>query len=667
MIKQLKRINLLICSVPAFLFAGAIHVNQLGYYPYEVKTAIVVDTSATTFSVVKVSDKSVVLTKDLTPALKWAASQEKVKVADFSDITSEGEYKITVSGCTDSYNFKIYNNVNTELAKASIKAFYFNRASMALDQQYAGKWARPAGHPDTSVLVHNSAASSTRPTGTKISAPGGWYDAGDYNKYIVNSGITTYTLMASYNAFSSFYDSLKLNIPESSNSIPDLLDEVLWNLRWMLKMQDPEDGGVYHKLTTANFCGFIMPKNDLAARYVVKKGTAATLDFAAVAAQASRIFRKFDSQMPEFADSCLQASLKAWDWARKNPSVAYDQKALTSPVITTGEYGNIDFGDEFKWAATELYLATKRDSFFTIAYPAGKLDSPYGIPGWPNVATLSLYSLFLAKDSLTAVVSIDTVIASLTKLADAYASTYASSPYRTTMSTSHFVWGSNSFAANQGMALALAYLAKPSNSYKNAAIGALDYLTGKNPLDYCYVTGMGSKSPMNLHHRPSGADGIVDPVPGFLVGGPNVNQDDALVYPSAVAAFSYVDDQESYASNEVAINWNAPLVFLSGALEAIHTSSIPVIFRTHKKTNRFNPTFKIKGHTLNLRVPSEWKNAQAIIINPAGRILAKINFDKNQTAMFSAELPTQVVIVSVSAENSQYGKSSFSREVFLGK
>lgn len=667
MIRQFKRVITTIFAVQASLFAGAIHVNQLGYYPFEVKTAIVVDTTATKFTVVKISDNSVVLTKDLTPALKWTASQEKVKVADFSDLTAEGEYKITVSGCTDSYSFKISNNVNVGLAKASIKAYYFNRASMALDELYAGKWARPAGHPDTSVLIHNSAASSSRPTGTKISAPGGWYDAGDYNKYIVNSGITTYTLLTAYNAFSSFYDSLNLNIPESSNSIPDLLDEVLWNLKWMLKMQDPEDGGVYHKLTTANFCGFVMPKSDLAARYVVQKGTAATLDFAAVAAQASRIFRKFDKQIPGFADSCLKASLKAWDWARKNPAISYVQSTLKSPVITTGEYGDDDFADEFKWAATELYLATKRDSFFTIAYPSGKLDNPYGIPGWPDVATLSLYSLFLAKDSLTSAISIDSVIASITRLADSYANAYASSPYRTTMSTSHFFWGSNSIAANQGMALVLAYLAKPSNSYKTAAIGALDYLTGKNPVDYCFVTGMGSKSPMHIHHRPSGSDGVTDPDPGFLVGGPNVNQDDQLVYPSTVAAFSYIDDKDSYASNEVAINWNAPLVFLSGALENIHTFSNPVIFKAQKKTGFFYPDIKVRNSSLYLQIPSGWKNAKASILNPAGKILGRINFNNSHTAVFSSGFPSQIVIVSMSAENMQYGKCSFSREIFVGK
>src|SRR5690606_23356989 len=129
------------------------------------------------------------------------------------------------------------------------------RASMELEEEYAGAWSRPAGHPDTQVEIHTSAAGKDRPAGTFIPSPGGWYDAGDYNKYIVNSGITTGTLLSAYEDFPAYFNALELKIPESKNNLPDLLDEVLYNLRWMLSMQDPADGGVYHKLTTADFEG----------------------------------------------------------------------------------------------------------------------------------------------------------------------------------------------------------------------------------------------------------------------------------------------------------------------------------------------------------------------------------------------------------------------------
>ena len=139
-----------------------------------------------------------------------------------------------------------------------------------------------------------------------ISTPGGWYDAGDYNKYIVNSGITTGTLLSAYEDFPGYFNELYTNIPESGNDVPDILDEALYNIRWMLSMQDPNDGGVYNKCTNAAFDGMVRPGVTKLPRYVVQKGTAATLDFAAVSAQASRIFKKYNKQYPRFVRQFIE-------------------------------------------------------------------------------------------------------------------------------------------------------------------------------------------------------------------------------------------------------------------------------------------------------------------------------------------------------------------------
>jgi endoglucanase len=131
-----------------------------------------------------------------------------------------------------------------------------------------------------------------------ISSPRGWYDAGDYNKYVVNSGITMGTLLSLYEDFPSYFENFNTNIPESNNGVPDLLDEVIWNLRWMLTMQDPADGGVYHKLTNPRFDGMVMPDAAKNPRYVVQKNTIATLDFVAVTAQSGRILKAFENKFP---------------------------------------------------------------------------------------------------------------------------------------------------------------------------------------------------------------------------------------------------------------------------------------------------------------------------------------------------------------------------------
>jgi len=649
-----NRLSYSVLAVLIFIISSSqganINVNQLGYYPQHKKIAIVVGTSLDSFSVVTVDGNNVVFKGKLIPGGLWDASNESTLIADFSAFNTEGQYKISVGNDISSYPFSIKPHVHLELSKASIKAYYFNRASMEIEPLYGDKWARPMGHPDNEVEIHSSAQSANRPAGTIISSPMGWYDAGDYGKYIVNSGITTYTLFAAYQAFPEFYDTLKLNIPESSNNIPDIIDEILWNLRWMLTMQDPDDGGVYHKLTTAQFCDFIMPEEDDGTRYIVKKGTAATLDFAAVTAQASRILRKFESEIPGLADSCLNASMRAWEWARKNDTVTF-----RNPTgISTGEYGDRSFKDEFHWAAIELYVATRIDSFFTIAQK-NKPSKGYGIPGWNSVNALGLYTLVLTQDSLTSAVSKDTIKSDITKLADSLLVRYQNNPYRVSMTSGDFYWGSNSVAANQAMALVIASRIEPKTEYTNAANATLDYLLGKNPTGYCYVTGMGTKKVMDIHHRPSGADTVTDPVPGFLVGGPNPGQEDARDfydcpgYPSKLPALSFVDHLESYASNEVAINWNAPLVFLTGALESILGNGTINVKRTAVvKHGNLLPLIRAGKNGVFVQLSSNWRGT--VTLNDlSGKVIQKCGIDTNGNAAFKVKHSNQIMIMVIDA------------------
>jgi endoglucanase len=167
----------------------------------------------------------------------------------------------------------------------------------------------------------------------------------------------------------------------------------------------------------------------------------------------------------------------------------------------------------------------------------------------------------------------------LTIVADSLLIIQKSHPYRITFSEGDFFWGSNSHAANIGIVYILAYRATEERRYRDAALHQFDYLFGRNPTGYSFITGFGVKSPRFIHHRPSTADGIAEPVPGFLAGGPNGSQQDRRhcdCYATTLPALSYVDSTCSYASNEVAINWNAPLVFLSGAMEVLFASE-PVV------------------------------------------------------------------------------------------
>ena len=552
--------------------AAGIEVNQLGFLPAAQKLAIVpagAGDGNARFAIVDAANGKAVYEGKLGPAATWDASGERVRIADFSGLRTAGSYRIAVAGQPESPVFAIGPAPYRDLDAGAIRAFTLQRAGMALDKRIAGQYARPLGHPDDKVLVHASAASAKRPEGTVISSPKGWYDAGDYNKYIVNSGISTYTLLAAYEHFPPWFDKLALNLPESGNGMPDLLNEVLWNLDWMATMQDPDDGGVYHKLTNKTFDGMVMPDKAKAPRYVVQKTTAAALDFAAVMATASRVLAPFDDKAPGRSQRYLAAAQAAWRWAVAHPAVLYRQPS----DIKTGTYGDEKIDDEFSWAASELYIATGKDEYRAralAAAPAAQTE-----PGWNDVRPLGWISLAQQRTRLPKPGDADVAQRQLLGAADTLLARWQASPARLSMAKSDFVWGSNAVVLNQAMMLVQAYRMTHKADYLDAAQSALDYTLGRNPLGLSYVTGFGARSPMHPHHRPSEADGIAAPLPGWLVGGPNPGQQDindcpaGARYASRQPALSYLDHGCSYASNEVAINWNAPLVYVAAALQSL--------------------------------------------------------------------------------------------------
>ncbi len=552
-------------SVPDAKTTAAIQVNQVGFLPGAAKWAVVPAGAASHFALIEAGTGREVFRGPIGPAAPWAPAQESLRLADFSAFGTPGAYRLRVAGLADSPRFAIGAQAYEAVTAAALKAFYFNRASIELRPEHAGAWARPAGHPDTQVRVHASAAGPGRPEGTVISAPKGWYDAGDYNKYIVNSGITVYTLLAAWEHFPAYFERQHIGIPESGNGLPDLLDEVLWNLEWMLAMQDPADGGVYHKLTDKGFDGVVMPHQARNERYVVMKTTAATLDYAAVMAQASRVFAAFEAQRPGLSARMLGAAKAAWGWAQAHPAVVYRQP----PDIHTGGYDDDQLADEFAWAAAELYVTTRDDGFLA-AHQARA--APADVPGWGSVGSLGWMTLAHHRARLTPAADRALIERQITALARKLALQWQASPYRVAMQVDDFHWGSNAMALNQALMLIQGYRLGGERAQLDAAQAALDFVLGRHPTGSSMVTGFGERSPRDPHHRPSGADGVADPVPGFIVGGPRKETSDdckPAAYPSKAAAKAWLDRFCSYTTNEVAINWNAPLVYVSAALQVL--------------------------------------------------------------------------------------------------
>ncbi|MEM9821247.1 MAG: glycoside hydrolase family 9 protein [Bacteroidota bacterium] len=618
-----------------------IRYNQVSYLTDRQKLISVVANlpfSNLPYAIYREGDPSPVMEGLVSNAGIWSASQEYVGTVDFSSLNEAGNYSFQTP--EKSINFSISSNGYDELCAASIKYYYYNRASQELLPEYAGPWARPLGHPDDEVIVHFSAASSSRPTGTIISAPKGWYDAGDYNKYIVNSGISTYTLLAAYEHYPEYYQELNVDIPEQGGDLPDLLDEVIWNLDWMLSMQDPEDGGVYHKLTGLNFSGIIMPHQYNFDRYVVQKTTSAALNFAAVMAVASRIFAEYEDAKPGYSATLITAAAQAYDWAKANPTIYYNQPSN----VNTGQYGDGNVSDEFDWAASELFITTGGAE-----YRADINESQIGdgVPAWPYTAPLALISLAQHADLVSDDIDVNIIASKLLATADQLKSATNQSAMRVAMGASNgdFVWGSNGQAGNQIMMLIRAYEWSDDESYLDAAFLAMDYLLGRNGTGFCYVSGFGDKSPRRPHHRQSEADNVSDPVPGMVAGGPNPGQQDACPgYLGNLPASSYVDSWCSYASNEVTINWNAPMAYAINALRFYQT----------ELTTSIEETDAVKTSPLSI-VPNPGKNTV---------YLPQIN-DRQEQHLEIVDLVGQVVYQQKGITNPNLDLSSLSAGIYL--
>ncbi|SFC72063.1 heme-degrading domain-containing protein [Massilia yuzhufengensis] len=552
------------CS--AIAAPAAIKLNQLGFLPAAHKLAVAPAGAGGRFDIVDAASGKAVFSGALGSPASWDAAGETVRIADFSGFAAPGRYRVKVEGLAPSDAFAIGADAYQALGAAALKAYYFNRSGTALAPRHAGAYARPAGHPDDRVLVHASAASGARPAGTVISAPKGWYDAGDYNKYLPSSGIATYTLLAAYEHFPGWFERLDVNIPESGNGVPDIVDEAMWNLEWMLAMQDPLDGGVYHKLTNLTFDAMVLPHQAMKApRYVVAKSTAAALNFAATMATASRVLAPYQQQYPGMAAKMLAAAERAWQWAAANPAVLFKNP----PDVLTGEYGDARVDDELAWAAAELYIATGKDSYYLAMQPE-TVSATY--PAWDDVRGLAWMSLAHHRARLTPLADRALIAARVGGLAARLAAQWRSSGYRVPMKAEDIVWGSNAVVLNQAMMLVQGYRLDGNRDSLAAAQSALDYVLGRNPLGRSFVTGFGARPPLHPHHRPSQGDGVTAPVPGWVAGGPQPFQQDKAEcppYSSRLPALSWLDHVCSYASNEVAINWNAPLVYLAAALSEL--------------------------------------------------------------------------------------------------
>ena len=579
-----------------------IRINQVGFYPDQEKTLSLEQTNqCEKIEIYKAgTDAKVWEGKALRSAVSPWSGKER-RIFDFSEITEPGKYTVKAGKAT--VDFTVSPTAYDELAKAALTAFYHQRSGMDLDPAIAGQWARKGGHPDTEVLIHASAASESRPEGTVISSPKGWYDAGDYNKYIVNSGYSLGLMAEAFLMFSAEEDGYE-NLAEYQKATRKLcepvFEELSYNEQWMWTMQDPEDGGVYHKLTTPNFEGFVAPTECKQQRYVVQKSVTAALDFAGSLYSMARLHgyatMEEDSEAFKMYKVRYDKAAAAYAWAKAHPDAFYNQWQINDkydPDITTGAYGDYSTKDEFFWAASSLYLATKKAEYLedvkqhfpeNFSLMSWGYVAPLGVFNWIHYekqineyrsrVMIPSYSEYKAEEIYTLLgftISpeeqeiIDRCKEMLLEYCDAAILAAEGSCFNSAYGNKaeDFLWGCSSSFCDQAICFLYAYEITGDDKYLVNAHRNVNYILGQNATGYCYVTGFGTKSPRFPHSRLCHSDGIEDPIPGLLVGGPNPGQNDIAdvkKYDSDYPDESYMDVMPSYASNEIAINWNASLV-----------------------------------------------------------------------------------------------------------
>ena len=522
--------------------ASLINLNQVGYLPNAVKVAVMNGDAITDkASVVDCATGKAVYEGDVAAASMNKSTGRNEARFDFSSVTAPGTYKI-VAGDKESFEFKIGADVYDEAFKASLRMFYLQRCGMELTSDLAGDYAHPACHTEKATVFGTS---------EKIDVSGGWHDAGDYGRYVVSGAKAAADLMLAYKLYPNAFDDA-LNIPESGNGVPDVIDEVRYELDWLFKMQNSE-GGVYHKVTCANFPGFVMPEEETEELIVTPVSTTATADFAAVMAMASVVFAEFD--MP-YSQRCLDAATRATNYLESHKGV---EGTKNPDGIVTGEYPDDKDIDERIWAYAELYKATGEavyDEEFSKLMQSGA--SCAADLGWQGVSAYAGYAYLSAP---TKGKFYDAVLASfMGGIADVEA-TASTDSYNSSLK--EYPWGSNMTIANNGMYVLLYDKIAGYAKGDEIARQQLNYLLGTNGTGYCFLTGFGTLSPNSPHHRPSQAKKAA--VPGMVAGGPNQNLEDPYaqnVLADTAPALCYADSDQAYSLNEVTIYWNSPVVFL---------------------------------------------------------------------------------------------------------
>jgi endoglucanase len=598
MLKTHARTLFIIFGFAAMAFSADtdIRLNTVGFLPDKEKRASI-SATCSNFSLVRSSDNAAVFSGAVSGPKKNIDTDEDIYSADFSDFKEEGTYFLKVENVGRSTDFQIKNDVFNDIFYHCTRAMYLWRCGCAVSDTFSGNtYSHAACHMSDAYLDYVSSSHTLKPSLK------GWHDAGDFNKYTVNAGVTLGMMFKAWEQFGQLIQTVRLDIPETGSKFPDFLAEIKWELDWLLTMQ-LDDGSVSHKISTLQFCGFIMPEKETTDRYFVPWGSAATADFIAMMAMAGRVYRPFDSL---FSDTCLNAAKRSYEFLSKDTG----NHSADQTGFSTGAYATSDKDDRL-WAAAEMW-ETSGDTKYLADFEtrassyAKKINIDWD---WSNVKNLGMFAYLLSKRTGKNQQVENSIKNDLILSADTIVMRRNAHGYGRPLDTVYY-WGCNGSVARQTMILQIGNSLSPKKEYVSTSLDAINHLFGRNYYCRSFVTGLGFNPPLHPHDRRSIADSIAAPWPGYLVGGG---------WPGAKG---WVDVDTNYTTNEIAINWQGALIYaLAGFIR--QPDAAVRISRLSQNSKRHCATRLVSGLS-RIEIPA----GHVYFYDCTGRLVRKLTSEK---------------------------------------
>ncbi len=523
--------------------SSSIQVDQVGYAPGSRKIAFLgnwmgsagpLALDATGFEVLDTETGKTVFAGQVrlsTPADPWSGND--VFEADFTALDRPGRYRLRVPGIGTSDAFAIAGEVYDAPYRAVMRLFYHSRNSTPVTAPWAEPgYERPKGgvpegmdatfHP--AVAGSPLSRGSATDTGPAARHPvqRGWFDAGDYGQYVPNAAPIWFFAGAALDLAPGRFEDGDLNIPESGNGIPDLLDELEWGMDWLLAMQDPSDGGVWFRLASRTWDD-VPPNRIRSPRLLAEKTTHATAAFAATCALHARAIRAY---RPERAARVLAASKAAWDFLQSHSQWPAEGQRYKNPSdVHAGDYADASAKDNVLWAAAELYRTTGepryRDAFEQVL-PRLKIDPTAGV-SFKDFALAGLWAYLLADGDGKDPRWIAEARSKLIAAADWRIRKAQEHPFRapTHQAIGLVGWGSFALSTRATLPLLQAYRLTGKTDYLDWAWQSPHTQLGANPQSICYLTGFGARSPRFPLSKLTRPDAPGEPLAGIPVLGPH--------------------------------------------------------------------------------------------------------------------------------------------------